>query len=75
MLTRGEHDGETVDNTTPAEIDALINAYRTIKPREVMLYSLDRPSPERSLCKISREELEHVADRIRNEAGIKVQVV
>lgn len=75
MLTRGEHDGETIDNTTPAEIDALINAYRTIKPREVMLYSLDRPSPERSLCKISREELEHVADRIRNEAGIKVQVV
>jgi len=75
MMTRGEHDGRVVDNTTKAEIDALIDAYRRISPREVMLYSLDRPTPELSLKKVGREELEAVAARIRSEAGVDVQVV
>ncbi|MCM1028925.1 MAG: radical SAM protein [Pseudoflavonifractor sp.] len=74
MLTRGEHDGQRVDNTTPEEIDALIEAYRQIEPREVMLYSIDRQTPERSLQKVGREELEAVAERIRRETGIPVQV-
>lgn len=74
MLTRGTHEGKIVDNTTPEEIEALVDAYKTICPREIMLYSLDRPSPEKSLQKVSKEELNSVADRIRNETGIKVQV-
>ena len=49
MLTRGSHAGAAVDNTTDAEIGALIDAYRRIGPREIMLYSLDRPTPELSL--------------------------
>ncbi len=74
MLTRGEHDGRRVDNTTPTEIDALIAAYRAIGPREVMIYSIDRSTPEPSLEKVSRQELEAVADRIRREAGVAVSV-
>ncbi|MDE6278308.1 MAG: radical SAM protein, partial [Muribaculaceae bacterium] len=31
MLTRGSHDGSPIDNTTDAEIQALIDAYRAIK--------------------------------------------
>lgn len=73
MLTRGTHDGEVIDNTSPEEIDALIEAYRLIRPREVMLYSLDRPTPELSLQKVPRAELEAVADRVR-ALGIPVQV-
>lgn len=30
MMLRGEHDGKPVDNTTPEEVDALIEAYRKI---------------------------------------------
>lgn len=74
MLTRGTHDGRRVDNTTPAELDALLEAYRRLRPREVMIYSLDRPTPEKSLEKVGRDELEAFADRIR-ELGIGVQVV
>jgi len=74
MLLRGEDDeGRTIDNTTPAEIDALIEAYKRIRPAEVMLYSIDRPTPARGLRKVERDELERVAALIR-EAGIKVQV-
>lgn len=75
MLTRGFHDGKRVDNTTPEEIDALIEAYRKIGPREIMLYSLDRRSPEQSLEKVSREELDSIAARIVASTGLKVQVV
>lgn len=74
MLTRGNHDGQAVDNTTDAEIEALIEAYRHIGPREIMLYSLDRPTPELSLQRVPREELEAAAQRITAATGIPVQV-
>lgn len=74
MLTRGSHDCQAVDNTTDAEIEALIDAYRRIGPREIMLYSLDRPTPELSLQRVPREELEAAAQRITAATGIPVQV-
>lgn len=72
MFLRGRHDGLPVDNTTPPEIDALIDAYRKINPREVMIYSIDRSTPEENLQKVPREELESIAAKI-SEAGIYVQ--
>lgn len=72
IFLRGEHDGKKIDNTTPEEIDALISAYRQIDPKEVMIYSIDRPTPEKNLQKIEREELERIARKFR-EAGIPVQ--
>ena len=74
MLTRGSHGGNRVDNTTPEEIDALIEAYKAIKPREIMIYSIDRRTPEQSLQKVPREELEAAAAKITAATGIPVQV-
>lgn len=71
MLLRGEHNGQHVDNTTPEEVDALIKAYKEIAPKEVMLYSLDRSTPEEKLKKVEKEELDRIADQVR-EAGINV---
>lgn len=73
MMLRGNHNGKHIDNTTPGEVDALIEAYKRIKPREVMLYSIDRATPESDLQKVEREELESIACRMR-DAGITVQV-
>ena len=73
MMLRGEHDGKPVDNTTPEEVDALIEAYRKIAPREIMLYSLDRSTPEEHLVKVERQELEGIARRIESATGIPVQ--
>ena len=72
MLLRGEHDGQPVDNTTPEEIDALIDAYRRIKPREVMLYSIDRPTPEKKLVKVDSDELRRIATYME-KAGIPIK--
>lgn len=73
MMLRGKHDGQHVDNTTPREIEALIEAYRRISPREVMLYSIDRSTPEEQLQKVEKDELLKIAAEIE-KAGIKVQV-
>lgn len=73
MIVRGEINGQTIDNTTPAEVDALIDAYRRIGPRMVMLYSIDRTTPHKQLTKVSQPELEKIAERLR-EAGIETQV-
>lgn len=73
IMLRGEYEGKRFDNTTDEELDALLEAYRQIKPREVMLYSIDRKTPAEDLEKVSRDELERIAQRFR-DAGIKVQV-
>lgn len=72
MLLRGEHNGQVVDNTTPRELGALISAYRDIRPREVMIYSIDRSTPEEHLQKVPHEEMVRIAGLIA-EAGIPVQ--
>lgn len=73
MILRGTHDGHAIDNTLPAEVDALIAAYREINPGEVMLYSIDRKTPAEHLEKVPREELEAIAGKVR-AAGFKVLV-
>ncbi len=73
IMIRGEYDGERFDNTTDVELDALLSAYLEIRPREVMLYSIDRKTPAENLVKVSKEELERIAEHFRS-AGIKVQV-
>lgn len=73
MFLRGEHDGKRIDNTTDEEIDALIDAYRRIAPKEVMIYSIDRKTPEEHLEKIPAEEMERIGKRIA-DAGINVKV-
>ncbi|MDE6341762.1 MAG: radical SAM protein [Muribaculaceae bacterium] len=74
MMLRGSHEGQPVDNTTEEEVRALIEAYRKIKPREIMLYSLDRSTPEENLVKVEADELKGIGERIERETGIKVQV-
>ncbi len=73
MFLRGEYEGMIVDNTTDKEVGALLDAYCQIRPREVMIYSIDRKTPARDLQKVSIAELEAIAAKVRAE-GIRVQV-
>ncbi len=74
MLTSGEHDGQVIDNTTDEEVSALIEAYKRIQPREIMIYTIDRPTPEKTLRHTSAETLRRIAQRIEAETGIPVQL-
>ena len=74
MFCRGEHDGITVDNTTDAEVGALIAAYKRINPGMRMIYTIDRPTPEVKLKRVSRDELDAIAARISEATLLPVQV-
>ena len=73
MFLRGEYQGETVDNTTPEEVEAWIEHLMAIKPSLVMIYPIARETPLQNLQKIRPEELEAIAGKAR-AAGIKVKV-
>lgn len=64
MFLRGECDGRRVDNTTEEEIEAWLRLIGEIRPRQVMVYSLDRDTPCPTLEKVGREELRRIADRV-----------
>ena len=58
---RGEHDGMVIDNTTPDELDAWYRAVDRMRPKQVMIYVIDRKTPEEHLEKITREQMESIA--------------
>ena len=73
MFLRGEINGERLDNTTDEEVEAWLNALEEIRPQQVMIYSLDREAPTQNLEKVTVEELNLIADKIR-ERGFDVSV-
>ena len=64
MFLRGEFDRQRVDNTTEEEVAAWLRLIGEIGPRQVMVYSLDRDTPCRTLEKVPREELQAIAARV-----------
>lgn len=62
---RGEHNGVKIDNTSENEITLWIEHIKKTKPRKTMIYAIDRETPEKNLEKISQQELESIANRLR----------
>jgi len=68
---RGEHEGYRIDNTTPEELEAWYKAVEVLHPKQLMIYVIDRKTPEEHLEKIPREEMERIAAPLR-EKGYEV---
>lgn len=64
---RGEHDGARIDNTSPEELNAWYNIVRHLKPKQIMIYVIDRKTPEERLEKLPREEMECIAAPLKEE--------
>ena len=73
MFLHGERNGEPVDNMSEEEIAGWIQALKQIRPRQVMIYTIDRPTPLYTLRKATHEELDAIAERAREE-GFDVTV-
>ena len=73
MFLRGEYNGVKVDNTTEQEIEAWLQIVAELKPRQVMVYSIDRDTPCKTLEKVTREELQTIAARVKS-LGIECSV-
>ncbi len=74
LFVRGSIDGVEVDNTTPEELFAWLEALEKIKPAEAMIYTISRDTPSGSkLVKVPIEEMETIAMMVE-DLGIKAQV-
>ena len=74
MFLRGEYNGTHIDNTTEREFLAWAAVVEHLRPRSVMVYSIDRATPCKTLQKVEREELDKIAERIR-ALGIECSAV
>ena len=70
MFLKGEVDGIDVNNTVEEYVAPWIEAVKEIAPREVMIYTIDRETPQKGLIKATHEELDRIVKRL-TEAGIK----
>jgi len=73
IFLKGVYQGEQIDNTCDEDVDLWIEALKIIRPKKVMIYTINRETPVKSLQKIPVETLEKIADRVR-DAGFQVVV-
>ncbi len=73
MFLRGEYKGQKIDNTTEEEVSAWLKLVEETHPRQVMVYSLDRDTPCQTIEKVSKQDLELIAERVR-ALGIECSV-
>jgi wyosine [tRNA(Phe)-imidazoG37] synthetase (radical SAM superfamily) len=63
-----------VDNSTPMAIGEWQEQLKEIKPREVQIYTTDRPTAERGIVKVPRKWLEKIAGETEEALGLPVNV-
>lgn len=66
-------DGE-INNIENREIEKWIERLDYIKPQEVQIYSIDRPSADKNLKLLGKEKLKEMAQKAEKTTGISVKV-
>ena len=66
-------DGST-SNTDPDELDRWARRIGQIRPREVQIYSIDRPSADQGLALVGKDRLNQIAGTAQKVSGISVKV-
>lgn len=65
MFLRGTHEGKRIDNTTEEEVEAWLKLVEELKPREVMIYTIDRETPSKQLEKVPVQDMQKIAERVQ----------
>lgn len=73
LFFRGIYKGQKVDNTSDKELSALFKAYEQISPELIMIYTIDRDTPVKSLKKVPLKELERIGKDIQ-ALGFPVEI-
>jgi wyosine [tRNA(Phe)-imidazoG37] synthetase (radical SAM superfamily) len=73
LFLRGNYNGQPIDNTTEEELVAWLKHLERIQPKEVMIYTIARDTPADNLKKVPLDELNQIADRVK-ELGFGIQV-
>ncbi len=64
MFMKGMSKGEDVSNVKEEYIRPWLDAVERIRPMEVMVYTIDRETPDHDLLKATHEELDGIRDRV-----------
>jgi wyosine [tRNA(Phe)-imidazoG37] synthetase (radical SAM superfamily) len=67
MFMKGLFNGREVDNTSDRYVLPWIEAVKQIAPRQVMIYTIDRETPDHDLQKASHEELNRIVALLKAE--------
>ena len=73
MFLTGTLDGRDMDNTSDRYVLSWIETLKKISPSQVMIYTIDRETPVSTLRKASRETLDGIAAKLR-ENGLETSV-
>lgn len=66
MFLKGtDNEGKDVSNVSEDYVGPWLETIREILPESVMVYTIDRETPVRSLEKATKEELDGIAERVR----------
>lgn len=65
LFLKGEFNGEYIDNSNDNEIEMWLSLLQKIKPKQVMIYTLDRETPAKNLQKIETKKLEEIAEKVK----------
>jgi wyosine [tRNA(Phe)-imidazoG37] synthetase (radical SAM superfamily) len=63
-----------VDNTEEREVNEWIERIKYIKPKEVQIYSIDRPTADSGLTLVTKDKLSQIAKKAQEVTGISVKV-
>lgn len=61
------------DAVTPESLSAWMDIVRRLRPREIMIYTIDRETPDKSLSKYSAEEMEELVRPLLDE-GFNIKI-
>lgn len=67
MFMKGTYQGKSVDNTTDEYVLPWIEMIKAISPRQVMIYTIDRETPDHDLLKATHEELDRIVELLTKE--------
>ncbi|MDL2211201.1 radical SAM protein [Bacteroides sp. OttesenSCG-928-M17] len=73
MFLKGSYQGTDVNNTSDEYVLPWIEVLKEIAPRQVMIYTIDRETPDKDLQKATPEELDRIAALLTKE-GLEVSV-
>lgn len=65
MFMHGTMNGQDVSNLSDDYIAPWLKTVAEINPRQVMIYTIDRETPDQELRKASHEELDNIVERLK----------
>lgn len=61
------------DSSSPEVLEGWMNIVRELRPRQVMVYTIDRPTPEQGLQKFTVEQMKALTEPLEKE-GFNIQI-